>query len=110
MYASRFFSCFSSSSAELADQNSEPATSRRKRVAGEWILTVLVLLLWPAFVRCQEVTATITGTVVDPSGAPIVGAKITANDTRRGTQWTAETNGVGSFNLPRLPIGNYEVK
>jgi len=31
----------------------------------------------------QDVTATITGTVSDPSGAPIVGATVTAKDTDR---------------------------
>ncbi len=33
----------------------------------------------------QEVTATINGLVTDPSGAAIVGAKLTANDMARGT-------------------------
>lgn len=58
----------------------------------------------------QQVTASITGTVTDPSSAPIAGAKVIATDTEHGTQWPTTTNGAGAFNLPRLPIGTYNVK
>jgi hypothetical protein len=57
----------------------------------------------------QEVTAAIVGTVVDPSGAPIRGATVTATDTERGTVWTAQTNDAGAYSFPRLPIGSYGV-
>ncbi|MGA8308425.1 MAG: TonB-dependent receptor [Terriglobales bacterium] len=58
----------------------------------------------------QEVTAAIVGTVTDPSGAPIPGATVTANDVDRGTPWIATTNETGAYSLPRVPVGNYEVK
>ena len=58
----------------------------------------------------QEVTASIVGTVTDPSGAPIKGANVKATDTERGTVWTADTNDTGSYNFQRLPIGTYSVK
>jgi hypothetical protein len=58
----------------------------------------------------QEVTATIVGTISDPSGAPIKGATVTATDTDRGTVSTATTNDSGSYNLARLPVGSYSVK
>src|SRR5271165_2894452 len=58
----------------------------------------------------QEVTASIVGTVSDPSGAPIKGATVAATDTDRGTVWTAQTNDTGSYSLLRLPIGSYTVK
>ena len=51
----------------------------------------------------QEVTAAVVGAVTDPSGAPIKGATVTANDTDRGSLWTATTNDSGSYNLARLP-------
>jgi hypothetical protein len=60
--------------------------------------------------RAQEVTATIVGTITDPSGAPIKGATVTATDVNRGTLWTAKTNDSGSYSLQRLPIGSYSVK
>jgi hypothetical protein len=59
--------------------------------------------------RGQEVTAAITGTVVDPSNAPIKGATVTAKDVDRGTVWTAQTNDAGVFNILRVPVGNYSV-
>jgi hypothetical protein len=58
----------------------------------------------------QEVTANITGTVTDPSGAPIMGATATATDVRRGTTYSALTNDAGIFNISRIPIGQYTVK
>src|SRR5713101_2658078 len=47
----------------------------------------------------QDVTASITGTVSDPSGAPIVGATVTAKETDRGTVWTGQTNEAGIYSL-----------
>ena len=58
----------------------------------------------------QEVTASIVGTITDPSGAPISGASVIASDADRGTVWTAKTNDTGSYNLTRLPVGSYTVK
>src|SRR5213080_3317150 len=76
----------------------------------------VVLLLFVAIVgslaplSAQEITAAIVGTVVDPSGAPINGASVSATDSERGTVWTAKTNDAGVYNLPRVPVGNYSVK
>ena len=58
----------------------------------------------------QEVTAGITGSVVDPSGAAVKGATATATDTERGTVWTAPTNDAGVFNMTRLPVGTYTMR
>ena len=72
------------------------------------LLAGIFSVLQPAF--GQEVTAGITGTVVDPSGAAIIGATVTATDTDRGTSVTTQTNASGGFNITRLPIGSYSVK
>jgi hypothetical protein len=58
----------------------------------------------------QEVTATITGTVVDPTRAVITGAVVVAKDMERGTVYSVRTNGAGVFNLPRVPVGTYELR
>jgi hypothetical protein len=58
----------------------------------------------------QEVTAAITGGVVDPTGARIVGATITAKDTERQTTYSVHTNAAGIFYVPRLPVGTYELQ
>ncbi|HEY7306051.1 MAG TPA: TonB-dependent receptor [Bryobacteraceae bacterium] len=63
-----------------------------------------------ATARGQAVTATINGTVTDPSGAAVASAKITATDTQRGTQYTGTTNSDGRYSIPNLLVGTYDVK
>ena len=58
----------------------------------------------------QQVAATITGRVNDPSGAAVSGAKITATSVDRGVAYPTTTNSEGYYNLPNLPIGAYNVK
>src|SRR6266581_4579453 len=58
----------------------------------------------------QEVTATITGTVSDPSGAAIAGATVTAKSVERGLTYTAVTNESGIYRIAQLPVGSYELK
>jgi Carboxypeptidase regulatory-like domain/TonB dependent receptor len=75
------------------------------------LVVALVALLCTANVAWgQDVTATITGTITDPSGAPVVGATVTAHDTERGTNWTSLTNESGVYNLIRIPVGTYDLK
>jgi len=83
--------------------------------ASMMIVLVLFVGMFAAFLALspawgQEVTATITGSVTDPSGAPVVGASVLAHDVERGTSYPTRTNDVGVFNLQRLPVCNYEIK
>ena len=71
------------------------------------LLVGLLGVLEPAW--GQEVTAAITGTVVDSSGAAIKDAPVTAKDVDRGTIWTVRTESSGIFTITRLPVGNYSV-
>ncbi len=73
-------------------------------------LALLTLLCTVSPALAQDVTATITGTVTDPSGAALAGATVTAKETDRGTIWTGQTNDAGIYNLLRIPIGTYEVR
>lgn len=82
----------------------------RPAFLGLLFLLALGLLSVPQFVRGQEVTGGITGTVTDPSGAVVPNANVTATDTHRGTTWPTQTNAAGVYNLPRLPVGEYQVK
>lgn len=76
----------------------------------------LILLINTALIsessvlRAQEVTATLTGIVTDPSNAAISGTRVTATDRQRGSVWTTQTNEQGVYNLTRLPIGTYDLK
>ena len=58
----------------------------------------------------QQVAATITGRVADPSGAAVSGAKITATSVERGITYPTTTNAEGYYNLPNLPVGAYNIK
>lgn len=64
----------------------------------------------PAYPQADVSTATIKGTVVDPSGAVIAGATITAKSLDRGITRIANTDRDGAFQIPLLQPGNYEVK
>ena len=58
----------------------------------------------------QQITAAITGDVVDAAGAVLSGATVTVTDVDRGTVFNTKTNDSGIFNFAQLPIGTYDVK
>ena len=70
---------------------------------------VLMLLAVAASVSAQTFRGTILGTVTDPSGAVVAGAQVTVKNTGTGLQRTTTTSGDGSYSLPELPIGTYDV-
>ncbi len=76
--------------------------------AAALLIAALFVSITPAW--GQDVTASITGTVTDPSGGAIAGAEITATEVNRGTVYTTKTNDAGIYNLLRIPIGTYNVK
>jgi len=55
------------------------------------------------------VTASISGTVKDPSGASLVGATVTATNTETGIKTTQTTNGQGFYSFQSLPLGKYTI-
>jgi hypothetical protein len=61
----------------------------------------------PAF---AGVTASISGTVTDTSGAAIVGATVTATNVDTGIVSTQQTNGQGFYSFQSLPLGRYTVE
>ncbi len=69
---------------------------------------VLAMFLIAGTAKAQ-VTGSITGTVKDASGAIIPGAAVTAKHVDTGTTRTAETDASGNYNVPSLPVGQYEV-
>ena len=57
----------------------------------------------------QDVRATITGLVADPSGAPIPGVAITVTDVSRNSSVTTESNASGIYVSPYLVSGTYRL-
>ncbi len=70
---------------------------------------LVFILLAVVSLSAQTFRGTILGTVADPSGAVIAGAKVTVKNTGTGLERTTETSGDGSYSLPELPIGTYNV-
>ena len=73
-------------------------------------LTLVVLMCGANVTFAQDVTASITGTVTDPSGAAVAGATVTAKSAERGSTTTAVTNDSGLYRISQLPVGNYDLK
>src|SRR5580693_5698190 len=72
-------------------------------------ISLVFVLLAAASLSAQTFRGTILGTVTDPSGAVVAGATVTVRNTGTGLQRTTETSADGSFALPELPIGTYNV-
>lgn len=81
-----------------------------KSIALALICVLLACIAGTTPAQAQQVTASITGQVTDPSGAAVAGAKVTATDTQRGTQYTAQTNTGGRYLISNLSVGTYDIK
>src|SRR5215470_3938423 len=71
---------------------------------------LLLIPLFAAVVSAQTFRGTILGTVSDPNGALVGGAKITVKNTSTGLERSTTTDDAGNYTVPELPIGPYEVR
>src|ERR1700730_5047374 len=106
-------SCVQSNCGPSSRKRSPEMTTRSefKSKFASLAMTIAVLLGFalPARVSAQMVGATISGTIVDPSGAVVPNVKIVVKNVSTGNVANASTNGVGVFNAPNLPPGTYEL-
>jgi hypothetical protein len=58
----------------------------------------------------QTTTATITGTVTDPSGAVVPSAKVSVTSETEGTVRDVLTGSTGVFTVPNLNVGRYRLQ
>src|SRR5437899_12261959 len=58
----------------------------------------------------QAVYGSVLGTVTDPQGAAVAGAKVTVINQRKGTQDTATTNADGNYSVTHLVPDSYTVR
>jgi len=72
-----------------------------------WIVALLILTLCAA-VWAQD-TASITGTVIDSSGAAIANAEVTVNNAAQGISRQVTANGSGEYLFAGLPPGSYDM-
>ena len=75
------------------------------------VLVLFVLLLAPAVASAQRATTgTVTGRVVDSSGAVLPGATITLHSPEALGQFSAVSDADGFFRVANLPPATYDVK
>ena len=73
------------------------------------IPTVVVMVVLGAAALAQQTTATVTGTVTDPTGALVPGVAITVTNLATNGVRETKSDETGSYTLPFLPTGEYSV-
>ncbi|MFM2125805.1 MAG: hypothetical protein RL328_2256, partial [Acidobacteriota bacterium] len=72
-------------------------------------LSLLTLLALTAPVSAQTASATITGTITDPSGAVMANAPVTVRNLATGVVSTGASSTTGNYTVSQLPVGDYEL-
>jgi hypothetical protein len=70
----------------------------------------LLLTSFGAFRAYAQLTAQITGTITDPSGAAVTMASVSVVNESTGIQWKAKTNQDGIYTVPLLQPGTYRIE
>ncbi|HMV48558.1 MAG TPA: carboxypeptidase-like regulatory domain-containing protein, partial [Blastocatellia bacterium] len=80
-----------------------------KRTPLAVILIALTLLLAPtvALAQAQAANGVIEGTVTDPSGSVVAGARVKIVNLDNGISREVTTNESGFYRAPLLPLGRY---
>ena len=73
------------------------------------VRALLLILMLASIVSAQTFRGTILGTVTDPNGAVVPGAKVTVKNTSTGLERSTTTDDAGNYSVPELPIGPYQV-
>src|SRR5689334_20005381 len=67
------------------------------------------IVLCSSIAFAQRDLGTITGTISDPQGAAVPGAKVTITEDATGLSYVVETSGAGEYVRPALKPGTYTV-
>lgn len=73
------------------------------------LLLAILSAVLGSYVFAQS-TATLNGTVTDPTGASVANAKVVATNQATGVETTTQTDTAGAYLLPSLPIGIYRIQ
>ncbi|MGC2111811.1 MAG: TonB-dependent receptor [Candidatus Korobacteraceae bacterium] len=73
------------------------------------LLLLPVLLLAATLLQAQTFRGTILGSVTDSSGAVIPNVSVKVHNVDTGLERTTQTSADGSYSVPELPIGTYNV-
>jgi outer membrane receptor protein involved in Fe transport len=81
------------------------STTKMIQLAGALLLS----LVCSVAIQAQTITATVTGTVSDPSGAVVPNAKVIVTAVSTGQAKTVTTDEAGRYTVPFLPPGEYRL-
>src|SRR5712692_11027425 len=81
----------------------------RKHGLGVALTFIALIALATAPGRAQTFRGTILGTVTDATGGVVPGAMVTVHNVDTGLLRNTETQADGSYRVPELPIGTYDV-
>ncbi len=70
----------------------------------------ILLLILAVSAKAQFDTATVLGTVTDPSGAVVARCHVALRNTATAAALTAATDDQGQFRFVDVPVGPYELK
>src|SRR5262245_66549927 len=70
-------------------------------------LTLLLLMVFPFAAHAQTSRGTVTGTVLDPSGAVIGGAHVTLTGIETGVRLSTDSNEAGVYRFDAVDLGVY---
>ncbi len=73
------------------------------------VLCLICMLLLASAAFAQTDRGTLTGTVSDPAGAVVAGAKIEASNTASGAKYETASTATGNYTLAQLPAGTYQL-
>jgi hypothetical protein len=79
------------------------------RAAAQSVLLVSLIFILPMGLRAQVAKGSISGTVVDTSGASVPDARVVAVGVSNGLNYATSTDSTGSFRLPFLSVGSYNI-
>ena len=72
-------------------------------------LLCLAAALLSTTTRAQTVTGNLDGHITDAAGGAVPGVEVIAHGTATGAERATRTNQAGYFEMPFLPIGDYDV-
>src|SRR5882757_6496928 len=77
-----------------------------------WAIVAMaaVMMFFAAAADAQSTGGRIRGTVVDPSGGAVVGAKVVLLNEANGTQRDTQASATGEYIFLEVPVGNYQVQ
>src|SRR5580658_7162771 len=82
---------------------------QRRHGVFAWITLCMLVLGCAGIAKAQVNTGTLSGTVVDPQGLAVHGAKLTITNAETGLGRNAVSDDAGRYKVVGLPPGRYKV-